>query len=203
MTRGLLLALTAAGALAGCRGDISDKPPFHLIGDMDWQPKYDPEGESKFFADGRAMRPLVAGTVAQGQVHEDEAYWKGTLNGQPIKKIPVAATAELAKRGKQRYDIYCAPCHDKSGSGKGMVVLRGYPVAADMGGDRLRQMSDGEVFIAISNGIRNMPAYAAQIPVEDRWAIVLWSRVLGRAGHASLDDVPAEQRDKIEPEGAQ
>ncbi len=188
--------------MAGCRGDISDRPPFHLIGDMDWQPKYHPEGESAFFADGRAMRAPVAGTVALGQIRENEAYWKGTQNGQPIRKLPVAATPELARRGKQRYDIYCAPCHDENGGGKGIVVQRGYPVAADMGGDRLRQMTDGEVFIAISSGIRNMPSYAAQIPVEDRWAIVLWARVLGRANHATLDDVPAEQRDKIEPEGA-
>lgn len=201
--RVLGIAALAALALSGCRGDISDQPPFHLIGDMDWQPRYHPEGESTFFADGRSMRTPVAGTVAQGQIREDEAYWKGTEGGQPIRKLPMSATAALARRGKQRYDIYCAPCHDRNGAGRGPVVLRGYPVAADLGGDRLRQMSDGEVFIAISNGIRNMPAYAAQVPVEDRWAIVLWSRVLGRAGHAALDDVPAEQRDKIEPEGAQ
>ena len=202
MTRVALLIALAMAALPACRGDISDKPPFHLIGDMDWQPRYHPEGESTFFADGRSMRTPVAGTVAAGQLRQDEAYWKGTRDGQPIKQLPVAATAELARRGRQRYDIFCAPCHDRSGGGKGIVVQKGYPAAADLSGDRLRQMTDGEVFIAIGSGIRNMPGYAAQIPVEDRWAIVLWSRVLGRAGRATLDDVPATERDKIEPEGA-
>src|SRR5262249_54360103 len=102
--------------------------------------------------------------------------------------------------GQQRFNIYCAPCHDQAGSGHGMVVAHGFPPPIDLAGDRVRGLPDGEIFNAITSGVRNMPSYRKQIPVEDRWAIVTWVRVLGHSQHASVEDVPAGSRGKIEPE---
>ena len=110
---------------------------------------------------------------------------------------PAVVDEVLARRGQQRFDIYCAPCHDRAGSGHGMVVQRGFPLPIDLASDRARGLSDQQLFDTISHGVRNMPAYAAQIPPADRWAIVVWVRVLQRSQHATLADVPPEQRDRI------
>lgn len=203
----LCLALGAggllAGGLTGCRGGVSSKPPIHLIDDMDQQRKFQPEEASKFFADGRAMRPLVEGTVAQGHLDEDDAYFRGKVGANYVAKIPapLVVDAALVRRGQERYNIYCAACHDRSGLGQGLVVKRGYPIAADLTKPRIVEMSDGQLFEVISQGIRNMPGYRKQIPVEDRWAIIAWVRVLNRAGAATIDDVPSDSRNSIEPEG--
>lgn len=178
-------ALVLLGLVAGCRGQVSEKPPVHLFDDMDQQPKYRPQAESRFFADGRTMRPRVEGTVARGEL---------------VAPARPEATAALAVRGRERFDVYCAPCHDRSGGGHGMVVRRGFPPPIDLASERARGLSDDEVFEVITRGVRNMPAYGAQVPPEDRWAIVLWLRVLQRSQRASVEDVPEEQRERIEPE---
>jgi len=172
--------------LLGCRGQISSAPPRRLFDDMVWQPKYRPEARSRFFADGRAMRPPVEGTVAAST----------PLDAEP--QPPADET--LARRGQQRFDIYCAPCHDRAGSGHGMVVRRGFPPPIDLASDRARGLTDQEIFDTISHGVRNMPSYAAQVPPRDRWAIVLWLRVLQRSQHTTVADVPAAMRAAIAAE---
>lgn len=197
--------------LAGCRGQPSDKPPVHLFGDMDWQPKVQPlesgpmvtgaDGQkAPLFADGRGMRPLVAGTVAQGQLHEDEAFYKGMVDGKHVARVPVEVNETLIRRGQERFNIYCAPCHDKTGAGRGIVIQRGFPPPVDLASDRVLQMPDGQIFDTITNGVRNMPAYRKQVPVEDRWAIAAWVRVLQRSQHGKIDDVPAAEKGRILPE---
>ena len=197
-------ALLIAGRVivgAGCRGATSEDPPVHLIGDMDWQQKYLPEQASPLFPDGRAQRPLVEGTVAQGELREDDVYYRGkAADGSFVANVPITVDEATLKRGQDRFNIYCAPCHDQAGAGQGMVIKRGYPLPVDLGSDRVRTMPDGEIFNVISNGVRNMPSYKKQIPVEDRWKIVTWVRVLNRSQHAAIGDVPPEQRDRIDAE---
>lgn len=190
-------------SLVGCRGGISDKPPFHVITDMDWQQKFLPQQEidTKLFADGRADRPPVAGTVAQGHLDEDDTFYRGKVGEAYVAVAPIEVNQRTLERGQDRFRIYCSPCHDQAGTGRGMVVQRGFPPPLDLTSGRVRGLSDGQVFDTITRGVRNMPSYAHQIPPEDRWAIVTWVRVLGRSQHASLEDVPQEARKNILPEG--
>ena len=196
----LTLAVAAAAMVAGCRGETSADPPLHGFNDMDSQPKYQANQASPLFEDGRAMRPLVEGTVAQGELREDDAMYRGKIGDAYVTTVPVPVDEALLLRGQDRFNIHCTPCHDKSGSGHGMVVKRGYPIPLDLASERVRGLPDGQIFEVISDGVRNMPAYRKQISVADRWAIVTWVRVLGRSQHATIDDVPREQRDRIDPE---
>ncbi len=198
------MALLGAMALLGCRGGISDKPPIHIIPDMDWQPKYVAQQEfadKSIFADGRAARPLVEDTVPVGHLDEDDAYYRGKTGEAFVAVAPIEVNQKVLERGQARFNIYCSPCHDKSGGGRGIVVQRGYPLPPDLTGDLVRGYPDGHIFNVISKGIRNMPAYGHQIPPEDRWAIVSWVRVLGRSQHTKVEDVPAENRNNISAEG--
>jgi len=190
---------TLALATAGCRGQPSEDPPIHLIGDMDWQPKVRPQQESLFFADHRGMRPQIEGTLAQGTLQESDDYYRGGTAQAAVAVAPVEMSEKLLARGEERFNIYCSVCHDKAGTGHGMVVQRGYPIPVDLSSERVRTMKDGEVFQTITNGVRNMPSYRSQIPPEDRWAIVAWVRVIGRSQYATLGDVPSEMRNRIEP----
>jgi mono/diheme cytochrome c family protein len=189
----VLLAL-----LAACRGQPSTEQPIHLVPDMDWQPKYKAEQASSLWRDGRAMRPVVDGTVAQGQLRSDEGMNTGKVGDLYLAKAPVAVDESVVRRGQQRFNIYCSPCHDRTGSGQGMVVKRGYPPPVNLTSDRVLNMPDGQIFWTMTNGVRNMPSYRKQVPVEDRWAIVSWVRVLGRSQHGALADVPDDQKNKIE-----
>lgn len=199
MKRAALIGLVVVAA--GCRGGTSELPPYHGWTDMDFQQKYLPEAASTLFPDGRAMRPLVEGTVAQGQLREDDAMYRGkNADGSFIADVPIQVDEATLKRGQERYNIYCAPCHDEAGSGHGMVVKRGYPLPIDLGSDRVKTMPDGEIFNVITNGVRNMPSYRKQIPVEDRWKIVTWVRVLNKSQHASTNDVPPEMKNRIDAE---
>ena len=165
---------------------------------MDRQQKYLPQSESKFFVDGMTMRKPVAGTVARGELHEDNAYWRGRDDiDSVIAKIPIPVTMQLIERGQQRFNIYCSPCHGRTGDGRGIVVQRGLLPPPSFHDERLRKVGDGHIFDVISNGIRNMPSYRAQIPVDDRWAIVSYFRALQRSQNASINDVPAEMRGAI------
>jgi mono/diheme cytochrome c family protein len=202
----LLLSAIAASALlaAGCRGAPSSDPPIQVFLDLDNQQKYKPEAKSEFFPDGRAMRPLVDGTVAQGELREDDGVYRGkNADGTFLAVAPIHVDEQTLRRGQERFNVYCAPCHDQAGSGHGVVVRRGYPAPIDLAGDRVRGLPDGEIFNVVTNGVRNMPAYRKQIPVEDRWKIVAWVRALGRSQHASLADVPPEQKSSIAAETAQ
>ena len=193
--------IVAALTLTACRGQVSARAPRHLFDDMDWQPKYRPEATSAFFADGRAMRVPLENTVAQGELHEDLAKFTGhTASGDYSVTLPWPADAAHVQRGQERFAIYCSPCHDRAGSGHGAVVARGFPPPVDLASTRVLGLPDGQLFETVTKGVRNMPSYAAQIPVEDRWAIVLWLRVLQRARHGSLADVPDAERAKLSAE---
>lgn len=192
--RTFALALAATAALAACRGQTSDQPPIHIVPDMDWQPRYDPQEESAFggFEDKRTMRPLVPGTVAQGRLREDAAFHTGKVGDLYVAKVPFDVNEEVLARGQQRFNIFCTPCHDQTGSGAGMVIKRGYPIPPiNLASENTRGLPDGEIFEVITHGVRNMPAYNTQIPEQDRWAIVAWVRVLQRSQAATVADVPA------------
>ncbi len=191
----LSLALVLTGiTMTGCiRGNPSEKPPIHINPSMDDQPRYDAQERSPFFADGASMRVPVPGTVPRGGFHKDRAYYEGKdENDNPLKESPVFFSKQLLERGRERYDIYCAPCHSRTGDGKGMVVQRGYIPAPSFHQDYVREYADGHIYDVITNGIRNMPGYKHQIPVPDRWAIVGYLRALQRSQDASSADIPEE-----------
>ena len=188
--------------LGACRGQPSSQQPFHLVPDMDWQPRFSPEEETELFEDGRTMRPLVDGVVARGTLSADLITGKATgkIGEQWVAKAPIKVDEKILKRGRERFAIFCTPCHDRTGAGKGMVVQRGYPPPVSLTSERVLTMPDGAIFHSITNGVRNMPAYRKQVPVDDRWAIVAWVRVLGRSQNAKVDDVPSDKRGSIEPQ---
>ncbi|MCG8557496.1 MAG: cytochrome c [Proteobacteria bacterium] len=174
-------------AVAGCRGWTADQAPLVPIRNMHDQQRYDAQQASEFFGDGRTMRPEVAHTVPR-EAEPNEAVRTGlsARDGGYALAIPdvvverAGGLEDLMRRGGDRFNIYCGPCHDGSGSGKGTVVQRnaGMPPPPTFHNDRIRHMPDGQLFSTITNGIRNMPAYGTQIPVDDRWAIVSYVRVL-------------------------
>ena len=175
------LALIAAALLGACRQDMHD------------QPKYLPLHPSKFFADGRTSRPLIDGTIKRGGFDLDPARTTGKL-GSTYAANPLPGTEATYLRGRQRYDIYCSPCHDRVGTGHGMIVERGFKEPPTFHQDRLRTVADGYLFETMTQGFGVMPSYAVQVPVDDRWAITAWIRVLQRSQNATLADVPAGER---------
>ncbi len=176
------LLLTAA-----CRRDMQD------------QPRYEPLQTSNFFADGRASRPIPEGTVAWDEVAVPGVLQTGDRNGDFSEVIPVKIDLALLKRGQERYDIYCVPCHGYLGDGDGMVARRGVRIPANLHSDRIRQAPPGYIFQVISKGYGAMGDYADQIPSPtDRWAIVAYLRALELSQSATLDQVPAADRAKLE-----
>jgi len=172
------LALVALAFVLGPRGRPFERPPIHLNPNMDVQPKAEPQAASAFFFDGAEMRPPVAGTVARGELRDDSPYWTGTDSAGFVAKAPVAVDDALLERGRQRYQIYCAVCHDANGDGKGVLYERAKVRTPSYHDDRLRQAPDGYLFLVITNGFGLMPAYSYPIPVADRWAIVAHVRTL-------------------------
>ena len=166
---------------------------------MDTQGKIKPYRASNLFENGSGMRMPVEGTVAQGFLKEDDAFYLGkTPGGEYVKKSPVPFTRSLLDRGQERFNIYCSTCHGLLGDGKGPIMNYEYPIPpTSYHDDRLRNIPDGELFNVISNGIRNMPAHKDQIPVLDRWAIVGYVRALQKSQHAQLTDIPANQQQNI------
>jgi hypothetical protein len=201
VTRILLLAplLLAALYLCGCqRGRLSEKPPVHIIPDMDSQPRYDTQQLGAFFPDKLAMRSPDCGAVAVGQLRDDLIFYTGKeKDGKYVPVTPLAISLPLLQRGRERFDIYCSPCHSRVGDGKGIVVSRGFVPPPTFHGERLRRVEDGYIFHVISKGYNNMPSYAAQIPVADRWLITAYVRALQRAQNGTLQDVPEELRDQL------
>ena len=158
------------------------------------QPKFKGFRESTLFSDKRSARPVVEDTVARGQLHENEKFYTGKSDGKPVTELPVPVTMELLRRGRERYDIFCSPCHDRTGSGLGMVVRRGYRRPNSFDIDRLRESPPGYFYDVISNGFGAMSDYAAQIEPSDRWAIVAYVRALQLSQRATLSDVPESER---------
>lgn len=195
----LVLAVFLAGALSGCtRRRPSEKPPIHPNPNMDIQPRYNSQAESKFFEDGSTMRKPVPGTVARGWLQNEAGYYTGiSENGDTVRTSPVETTLDLLQRGEERFDIYCSPCHGRVGDGRGIITQRGYIPPPTFHQERLQTAPDGHIFLVMTNGIRNMPSYRSQVPVDDRWAIVAYLRALQRAQNASLDDVPTELQNNL------
>jgi mono/diheme cytochrome c family protein len=170
--------------------------------DMHQAPRYDPLESSAVLPKGMASQPIVDGTVARGHLNDDEQLYAGKIAGKPADTFPFAITAADLDRGEQRFNIYCSPCHGRTGEGNGMVVQRGFKQAASYHVDRLRQMPVGYFFDVITNGFGAMPDYKAQIPVADRWRIVAYIRALQLSHHASNADVPADEMRKLNEGGA-
>jgi mono/diheme cytochrome c family protein len=170
-------------ALVGCRQDMHDQPRFKAL------------AESDFYADLRSARNPVDGTVARGQLHEDTYFYIGKIGANPGNNMPseVPVNAETLARGRERFNIYCAPCHSRLGDGNGMIVQRGYRHPPTYHQDRLRQAPLGYFFDVMTNGFGAMPDYAAQIPPHDRWCIVAYIRALQLSQNASAGDVAGQQ----------
>ncbi|MEA2631180.1 MAG: hypothetical protein QOE66_1399 [Chloroflexota bacterium] len=169
--------------------------------DMVIQPKLKPYQESAFFEDGQSSRPLMAGTIARGQVL-DPVYATGKSGDLLVDKIPARVDRALLERGRQRYDIYCGPCHSRSGDARGMIVQRGFPPPPSFHDQRLLDAPSGHYFHVITNGHGAMYSYASRIPVDDRWAIVAYIRAMQLSQHATLEDVPPQERPRLEEGGA-
>jgi hypothetical protein len=158
------------------------------------QPRYEPLQKSDFFDDQRAARPLVEGTVARGHLNADEQLYTGKSDGEPAKTFPFPIDRQVLQRGEERFNIFCAPCHDRVGDGHGMVVRRGYRPPPSLHIERLRAAAPGYFYDVISHGFGSMPDYAAQISVRDRWAIVAYIRALQLSQNAAIGDVPEGKR---------
>ena len=216
---GLGLFLVGLFAVAGFRGQKSEKPPIEIFPDMDHQPKVKAQVPSEFFADGRGNRQPVPGTVPLGyeapvskeNPFPDEGKYRmvryssgtdylntGRFGDQWGTGIPMPVTAELMQRGQERYTIFCGVCHGASGGGNGVAGQYGLVAIASFHQDRLRDMADGEIYNTITHGKNTMLGYGSKIPVDDRWAIVAYVRALQAAQTATLADVPPEERTKLE-----
>jgi mono/diheme cytochrome c family protein len=161
------------------------------------QPKNKSLTESDFFADGRAARLPVEGTVARGMLRTDERLYTGKVNGLFVGNVPLPLTRELLTRGRERFDIFCSPCHGRLGDGSGMIVQRGLRRPPSYHIDRLREIPDGYFFDAITNGFGAMPSYASRVGVQDRWAITAYIRALQLSQASRLEDVPPAERPKL------
>ena len=199
--------------VAGFRGGTSRKPPIEVFPDMDRQPKLRPQDRNSFFGDGRSSQLPVAGTVARTKAYQnilggnpnepaypyqDAPINTGLITGTTnfVEVGPLQISEPLLDRGRDRYQIYCLPCHGPTGDGNGVIKKIAMPTVANLHDQRIIQMADGQLFSAITRGSPSqlMGPYAAQVPVEDRWAIVAYLRVLQRSRLGTLDDVPVPQR---------
>lgn len=190
-----VLALISLVALSGCvRGCTSSRPPIHINPSMDNQPKALPQAASAFFYDGAAMRAPVPGTVAIGGLREDAAFFEGKgADGQFVAAVPVAMDEAMLERGRQRYAIYCQPCHDPRGDGRGILFQRANVPTATFHQERLLNAPDGHIFDVITNGIGLMAGYRWPIPPADRWAIVAHVRALQRERQARESGQPLRE----------
>jgi len=173
-------------ALAGCRQDMHDAP------------SYDPLQATTFFANGAASRPLVPNTVPRGLLREDMHLNEGKVNGQLATTFPMPVTADVMARGQERFNVFCSPCHGRTGSGNGMVVQRGFRAPPSYHEDRLRNAPVGYFFDVMTNGFGAMQDYASQVPVADRWAIAAYIRALQLSQRATVADVPANRRAELD-----
>ena len=179
----LLSSVFCLLTVAGCRQDMHD------------QPKYKPLRPSPLFSDHSSARPLIEGTVARGTLHEDEAFFTGKTSGATVKELPFQITEKDLDRGQERFNIFCTPCHDMTGSGRGMVVQRGYRQPPSLHDPRLRAADPGYMFDVITNGFGAMPDYRTQIDPRDRWRIVAYVRALQLTNAGTAADIPGGNPD--------
>jgi mono/diheme cytochrome c family protein len=178
-------ALAALILLSGCREDM------HV------QPRYNPYDASSFFEDGRSERRPVPGTVARGHLHPNDLLHTGRVYGQLADEYPFPILASDLSRGRERFNIYCSPCHDQTGRGHGMIVARGFPAPPSYHLDRLRQAPVGHLFEVMTKGQGTMSSYAARVSVEDRWRIAAYIRALQLSQHAPEAELPAQDRARL------
>lgn len=162
------------------------------------QPRYKPLARSGFFDDGRSARPLIDGTVARGELRDDDLLFTGRAGKDLAPSYPFPITADVLRRGRERYTIYCTPCHGQLGNGEGMVVQRGFKRPTSFHIERLRNAPPGYFFDVMTNGFGAMQDYSAQIPPQDRWAIAAYIRALQFSQNARIDDVPADRRAELD-----
>jgi len=174
--------------VAACRPDMAN------------QPKAKPLSESDFFSNQANARPIPPHTVERGDARENDAFYTGLTNGTYITQLPVKLTPELLERGRERFDTMCAECHDRTGSGNGMVVLRGFPRPPSYHVPRLRNAPIGHFFDVITNGYGVMYSYAARVEPEDRWAIAAYIRALQLSHNLNASELSSAERQKLETE---
>jgi mono/diheme cytochrome c family protein len=182
------LCLLVMAILAGCRNDMHDQPRMKTY------------AMSDFYADLRSERPPVEGTVARGQLHEDTYFYTGKIGANPDDYMPFPVTEDVLKRGRERFNIYCAPCHSRLGDGNGMLPQRGYKQPPTYHQDRLRKAPLGYFFDVMTNGFGAMPDYAMQISPEDRWKIVAYIRALQLSQNATQADAGGQAIPSKAPE---
>ncbi len=193
----IISLLLLAAFLGACRGQPSERPPIHTQYNMYWQERFNAQQENPFFADRRAMRTPVEGTVARGHLEDDPAYFQGVnADGSFVEEIPVDITRSFLEQGQKQYNVYCTPCHGGVGDGDGTVSDYGY-IATSLHTDNVREMPDGEIYSAIYNGINTMNSYRHLIDVENRWAIVAYVRALQLSQDAGEEDL---ERLNLDPE---
>jgi mono/diheme cytochrome c family protein len=205
----LLFVVVAAVSVLGFRGSESTKPPLEVFPDMDRQPKFKPQAPSAFFGDGRADRPTPAGVVAYGRssvkpdekflAADDHLYRGKASDGAFATGFPqsLEVNAKLLERGQQQYAIYCAPCHGALGDGNGITKQYGMGATPTYHDDRLRQMSEGEIYNTITHGKNTMLPYADKLEPADRWAVVAYVRALQRAHTGSAADVGPAHKSEL------
>ncbi len=179
----LLLALAA-----GCQSGY----------DMRDQPRYKPLAASSFFSDSSSARPLVPGVIDRSFQPGMESFSTGVSGDSALTRFPIPVTPELVRRGQERYDIYCAPCHGLDGYGHGMVVARGFTAPPSFHTDSLRAVPAGRIFQVMTYGLGRMPSYQAQVEPNDRWAITAYVRALQLSQHAAVETLPPEERRRVE-----
>lgn len=180
------VALVVAASASACRQDMHDAA------------KVEPLEKSAFFKDKRGSRQLVAGTIARGKLKEDTLLHTGKDGDALSETFPFPVTAGVVQRGRERFDIYCSPCHSRTGEGNGMIVQRGYKKPPSFHEDRLRAMAPGYFVSAITNGFGVMPSYALQVQAEDRWAIAAYIKALQLSRTASVSDLTADEKLRLE-----
>ncbi len=178
--------LVALAGAAGCRQDMHDTP------------RYEPLQQSDIYADKRSARPIIEGTVARGFLKDDDVFFTGMQCGAPVEKIPMPLTEAVVVRGRERYEVFCAPCHGVAGDGDGMIVKRGYKQPTSYHDPRLRNERAGYFFDVMTRGFGQMPDYAAQVSPKDRWAIVAYIRALQLSQHASVGDLTPEEKARLD-----
>lgn len=188
----IALLVVVVAALGGCQNQLYGAQL------MRFQPRFDPLEENTFFEDGRSARPLVADTVARGQLRVDEQLYTGRIAGDYATDYPMPITREVLERGQQRFNIFCAPCHGQLGDGKGMVVQRGFKQPPSFHTDRLRNAPPGYFFDVMTNGFGTMYSYKSRVKTEDRWAIAAYIHALQLSQHADVSALPAEDVQQIE-----
>lgn len=186
--RGLPMLAMVALLLAGCRPDMNN------------QPKAKPLSQSDFFTNGTNARPPPPHSVPRGEALENAAFYSGLVNGTYITELPVKLTPDFLNRGREQFEAMCAECHDRTGSGNGMVVQRGFPQPPSFHVDRLRDAPIGHFYNVITNGYGVMYPYATRVEPEDRWAIAAYIRALQLSHNAKPSDVHPAERAKLEAE---